>query len=205
MARQFTEKKLVIASHNPGKVKEIAILLEPLGIEVVSGGELGLDEPIEDGLTFVANAEIKAKAAAQASGLPALADDSGLAVEALNGAPGIYSARWAGPDKDFGLAMGKVENALDGTDDRRAHFICALSLCWPAAAGTALHCETFEGRFDGTLVSPPRGEHGFGYDPMFQPDGYDVTCGEMDPDEKHRISHRAIAFRKLMAACFDGA
>jgi len=205
MHRRFTENKLVIASHNPGKVREIAELLRPLGITVVSGSELGLDEPVEDGVTFVANAEIKARAAAAASSLPALADDSGLAVEALGGEPGIYSARWAGPDKDFGLAMRKVEQALAGKDDRRAHFMCALSLCWPAGAGAKAHCETFEGRFDGTLVWPPRGDHGFGYDPMFLPDGYDVTCGEMDPEEKHRISHRALAFRKLMAACFDGA
>ena len=202
MAKLFTEKKLVLASHNPGKVTEIAELLEPLGIEVVSAGDLGLDEPVEDGLTFIANAEIKARAAAAASGLPALADDSGLAVEALGGDPGIYSARWAGPDKDFGVAMQKIEDALEGKPDRRAHFICALSLCWPSADQEPLHCETFEGRFDGTLVWPPRGGNGFGYDPMFQPDGYDVTCGEMDPGQKHKISHRALAFEKLLAACF---
>ena len=202
MARKFTENKLVIASHNPGKVKEIALLLAPLGIDVVSGSDLGLDEPIEDGETFVANAEIKARAAAVASGLPALADDSGLAVEALGGEPGIYSARWAGPGKDFGVAMERVEAALRGKSDRRGHFVCALSLCWPAADGGEPHCETFEGRFDGTLVWPPRGENGFGYDPMFQPLGYELTCGEMAADEKHKISHRAIAFKKLIAACF---
>ena len=202
MAKIFRENKLVLASHNPGKVAEIAELLEPLGIEVLSAGALGLDEPIEDGLTFIANAEIKARAATAASGLPALADDSGLAVEALSGDPGIYSARWAGPGKDFSVAMQKIEDALAGKEDRRAHFICALSLCWPAPEGEPLHCETFEGRFDGSLVWPPRGENGFGYDPMFQPDGYDVTCGEMDPDQKHKISHRALAFEKLLAACF---
>jgi len=205
MAKTFTENKLVLASHNPGKVREIDEMLRPLGIEVISAGDLGLDEPVEDGLTFIANAEIKARAAATASGLPALADDSGLAVQALGGDPGIYSARWAGPEKDFALAMGKVEEALTGKDDRRAYFVCALSLCWPGGEGEDLHCESFEGRFEGALVWPPRGDNGFGYDPMFKPDGYDITCGEMDPAEKHKISHRARAFEQLLAACFRKA
>jgi len=197
MARHFRGGKLVIASHNLGKVREIAELLGPYGAEVVSAAELGLPEPVEDGATFAANAEIKALAAARASGLAALADDSGLAVAALNGDPGIHSARWAGPDKDFLVAMQKVEAALHGKDDRRAHFACALSLAWPDG-----HVETFVGRVDGALVWPPRGERGFGYDPLFVADGMDVTFAEMAPAEKHAISHRADAFRKLVAACF---
>ncbi len=206
MARHFTEGKLVIASHNAGKVREIDALLAPFGAEVVSAAALGLAEPIEDGLTFVANAEIKAIAAARASGLPALADDSGLVVPALDGEPGIYSARWAGPEKDFGLAMGEVWRRLAGADPKglpRAHFACALSLCWPATAGAPEHIETFEGTVHGHLVWPPRGDRGFGYDPMFVPDGYDITFGEFDPDLKHRISHRAAAFRLLVKACFE--
>ena len=197
MARKFTGNKLVVATHNPGKVVEIAALLEPLGIETVSAGELGLPEPEETGLTFQANAELKALASATASGLPALADDSGLAVAALDGDPGIYSARWAGPNKDFDLAMQKVEDEVGDATNRRAHFVCALTLAWPDG-----HMETFEGRFDGSLVWPPRGDKGFGYDPIFQPDGMDVTCAEMPPEEKHRISHRAQAFKLLVAACF---
>lgn len=198
MARQFSEPKLVIASHNAGKVREIAELLAPYSVEVVSAGALGLAEPEETGSTFVENADLKAREAALASGLPALADDSGLAVSALDGAPGIYSARWAGPSRDFGLAMEKVERELDGKSDRGAAFICALSLCWPDG-----HCETFEGRVDGTLVWPPRGERGFGYDPVFLPKGGRKTFGEMDPEAKHAISHRADAFRRLIAACFS--
>jgi len=198
MSRQFSGGTLVIASHNPGKVREIADLLAGFDVEVLSAGELGLDEPAEDGLTFAANAEIKARAGAEASGLPVLADDSGLVVTALEGRPGIHSARWGGPDKDFSLAMQKVEDELAGKDNRRAHFVCALTLAWPDG-----HMETFEGRFDGDLVWPPRGDKGFGYDPMFRPDGYDITCAEMEPEEKHRISHRARAFRKLVAACFE--
>lgn len=198
--RRFTGGRLVIASHNQGKVREIADLLAPFGAEVVSAGELGLDEPEETGLTFVANAELKARAAAEASGHPALSDDSGLVVPALGGAPGIHSARWGGEGRDFGLAMRRVEEALTGKTDRRAHFVCALSLCWPDG-----ECATFEGIVHGTLVWPPRGERGFGYDPIFVADGHTLTFGEMEPDAKHAISHRADTFRKLIASCFSGA
>jgi XTP/dITP diphosphohydrolase len=166
-------------------------------VTVVSAADLGLPEPEETGSTFAANAEIKARAAADGSGLPALADDSGLAVAALDGDPGIFSARWAGPGKDFAVAMRRVEDALAGNPDRRAHFVCALALCWPDG-----HCEIFEGTVHGTLVWPARGSRGFGYDPMFVPEGHDMTFGEMDPDHKHRISHRAEAFRKLVEGCF---
>lgn len=193
---------MVIASHNEGKVREIADLLAPHGAEVVSAGDLGLAEPEETEETFVANAELKARAAAVAAGLPALADDSGLVVDALNGRPGIYSARWAGFSRDFRLAMERVnrELAYAGArepDERRAHFVCALSLAWPDG-----HCETFEGKVFGHLVWPPRGSLGFGYDPIFQPDGEDITFGEMEPERKHAMSHRADAFRQLVAACF---
>ncbi|ARS29338.1 RdgB/HAM1 family non-canonical purine NTP pyrophosphatase [Sphingomonas sp. KC8] len=196
--RKLTPGKLVIASHNEGKVREIRELLLPFGIEPVSAGSLGLPEPDETGTTFIANAELKARAAADLSGLPALADDSGLCVEALGGEPGIFSARWAGETKDFGLAMQLVQDNLDriGPDaGRDAHFVCALSLCWPDG-----HIESFEGRVDGTLVWPPRGDNGFGYDAMFQPWHHGVTFGEMDPAAKHAMSHRADAFRKLVAA-----
>jgi XTP/dITP diphosphohydrolase len=197
--RRFSDRRLVIASHNAGKAREIAELLAPFGVEVISAASLKLPEPEETETTFVGNAELKARAAAAASNLPALADDSGLAVHALDGAPGIYSARWAGPTKDFSVAMARVQRELEATKtaDRRAHFVAALSLCWPDS-----HCESFEGRVDGALVWPPRGARGFGYDPMFVPDGYDITFGEMEPAAKHAISHRADAFRKLTAACF---
>lgn len=194
--RRFTGGTLVIASHNKGKVREIAELLGPYAATFVSAGELGLPEPEETGTSFVANAELKALAAAKA-GHVALADDSGLVVPALNGDPGIYSARWAGPAKDFRMAMGKVEDGLKGQADRSAYFVCALSLAWPDG-----HVETVEGRCTGTLVWPPRGEHGFGYDPMFKPDGYGITFGEMDPAKKHEMSHRADAFRQLVERCF---
>jgi len=197
MARKFDSGTLVIASHNPGKVREIADLLSPFGVEVVSAGALDLPEPVEDGDTFEANAAIKAHAAADASGLPALADDSGLAVDALGGEPGIHSARWAGPGKDFMVAMEKVEAGLKGKANRRAHFACVLALAWPDG-----HLESFEGRVDGAVVWPPRGDKGFGYDPMFLADGHDITFGEMEPAIKHTLSHRADAFRKLVAACF---
>jgi len=197
--RRFDAPRLIIASHNSGKVREIAELMSPYGVEVVSAAAANLPEPEETGDTFVANAELKARAAASAAGLPALADDSGLVVEALGGAPGIYSARWAGPTKDFGIAMARIEQELEAkaATDRRAHFIAALSLCWPDG-----HCESFEGRVDGSLVWPPRGTRGFGYDPMFRPAGHDQTFGEMQPAAKHAISHRADAFRQLTAACF---
>ena len=197
MARKFTGGKLVIASHNPGKVREIGELLAPFGAEVISAGELGLPEPVEDGLTFVANAEIKARAAALAANLPALADDSGLAVHALNGEPGIYSARWAGPEKDFSVAMKKVEQAIENKENRSAHFACALTLCWPDG-----HMESCEGQVQGSMVWPPQGGKGFGYDPTFVAEGMDITFAEMDPAAKHAISHRAQAFKKLVAACF---
>ena len=190
-------KKLLIASHNAGKVREIGELLAPWGVEVVSAGSLGLPEPEETGTTFVANAELKARAAADASGLPALADDSGLAVDALGGDPGIYSARWAGPSKDFSAAMALVNEKMGATANRRGRFVCALALAWPGG-----EVRTFEGTVEGEIVWPPRGLAGFGYDPIFQPLGHAVTFGEMDPDAKHAISHRAEAFRKLVAECF---
>jgi XTP/dITP diphosphohydrolase len=197
MTRRFEGGRLVLASHNRGKVREIAALLSPYAIEIISAAELNLPEPEETGSSFAENAALKARAAAQAGGIPALADDSGLAVEALGGDPGIYSARWAGADKDFALAMRKVETALAGAADRRAHFVCALALAWPDN-----HVEIFEGRIDGTLVWPPRGDNGFGYDPVFLPTGHSATFGEMDPAEKHAISHRAEAFRLLVEGCF---
>ena len=200
MTRRWSGGRLVIASHNPGKVREIAELLGPYGVEAVSAGDLELPEPEETGTSFVENAELKARAAATGSGLPALADDSGLAVAALDGAPGIYSARWAGPGKDFSIAMERVEDELSarGTDDRRAAFVCALTLAWPDG-----EMRTFEGRIDGHLVWPPRGTRGFGYDPMFVPEGHETTFGEMEPASKHAISHRARAFAKLVAAVFE--
>ncbi|WP_375419977.1 RdgB/HAM1 family non-canonical purine NTP pyrophosphatase [uncultured Sphingomonas sp.] len=195
--RKLGPGKLVIASHNPGKVREITALLGAYGIEPVSAAELDLPEPEETGTTFVANAELKALQAADLSGLPALADDSGLCVDALGGDPGIFSARWAGEAKDFDLAMRLVEDRLAEKPDlpRDAHFVCALALAWPDG-----HVEWFEGRVDGTLVWPPRGDKGFGYDAMFLPVGGEKTFGEMDPDAKHAISHRADAFRQLVNA-----
>ncbi|TKD51631.1 RdgB/HAM1 family non-canonical purine NTP pyrophosphatase [Sphingomonas baiyangensis] len=198
--RKLAPGRLVIASHNPGKVREIRALLAPYGIEPVSAADLDLPEPDETGTSFVANAELKAMQAADLSGLPALADDSGLCVEALGGEPGIFSARWAGPGKDFGVAMQAVEDrlaALHPAPPRDAHFICALALAWPDG-----HVEWFEGRVDGTLVWPPRGANGFGYDAMFLPLGGSETFGEMDPEAKHAMSHRADAFAQLVAAVF---
>ena len=195
--RRWQSGVLVIASHNQGKVVEIGELLAPYRVEVVSAGALGLDEPEETGLTFIDNALLKAHAAAKASGKPALADDSGLSVTALDGQPGIYSARWAGPGKDFAAAMQKVEDGIKGKTDRSAAFHCALALAWPDG-----HAEVVEGRVDGTLVWPPRGTRGFGYDPIFLPDGRSETFGEMDSAAKHEISHRADAFRQLVARCF---
>lgn len=197
MPRRFSGPKLVIASHNPGKVREIGELLAPYGVTVAAASALGLPEPEETGTTFEANAELKARAAAQASGLPALADDSGLCVATLDNAPGIYSARWAGPGKDFSVAMRKVEEKLAGATDRRAFFVAALTLAWPDG-----HVETFRGEVHGTVVWPPRGTRGFGYDPIFLPTGGRETFGEMDPAAKHAMSHRAAAFKKLVDACF---
>ncbi len=200
--RSLRDQKLVVASHNPGKINEINELLGPYGVEAVSAGSLGLPEPEETGTTFVANAQLKSEAAAKGSGLVALADDSGLCVDVLDGDPGIYSARWAGPAKDFALAMRNVEEKMQASgaaspEQRRAHFVSVLSVAWPDG-----HVENFEGQVHGSLVWPPRGKRGFGYDPMFLPDGRSETFGEMDPDAKHEISHRAVAFRKLVDALF---
>jgi XTP/dITP diphosphohydrolase len=200
----------VIATHNPGKLAEMQELLAPYGIDATSAGELGLPEPNETGMTFRDNARIKAQAAAQATGLPAFADDSGLAVDALGGAPGILSARWAGPDKNFSRAMAHIEDKLQAAgattpECRKAHFVSALCVAWPDG-----HVEDFEARVDGTLVWPPRGALGFGYDPMFLPDGHTRTFGEMPSEEKHGLpprgkglSHRARAFVKLAEACLE--
>ena len=196
MARKFDGGKLVLASHNSGKVLEIADLLAPFGADLVSAGELGLPEPEETGSSFIANAELKALAATKGSGFPALADDSGLVVPTLGGDPGIYSARWAGPSKNFQSAMRKVEDGLRGEKDRTARFVSALTLAWPDG-----HTVSVEGTVRGELTWPPRGDRGFGYDPVFVPVGYDITFGEMDPVEKHQISHRADAFRKLVNLC----
>lgn len=185
--------KLVVASHNEGKVREINALLAPFEIETLGAAELNLHEPEETGSTFAENAILKARAAALATGFYALSDDSGLVVAGLNGAPGIYSARWAGPLKDFSVAMARIEKELGGNPDRRAHFVCVLALAAPD--GT---CETYEGRVYGTLTFPPRGMRGFGYDPIFIPEAMRFTFGEMDPDAKHAISHRAKAFEKFV-------
>lgn len=200
--RVFDGDSLVLATHNPGKVREIADLLAPFNVRTLAAGDLGLEEPVEDGDSFAANAEIKARAIARGSGRPSLADDSGLCVEALGGAPGIHSARWAGETKDFAVAMARVEEELKarGAMDaaaRRAHFACALCLAWPDG-----HVEHFEGRIDGHLVFPPRGSHGFGYDPIFVADGERQTFGEMAPERKHAMSHRARAFARLVDGCF---
>jgi XTP/dITP diphosphohydrolase len=209
MARQLTGP-LIIATHNPGKLREMRELLAPYGIATQSAGELGLPEPVETGTTFADNAHIKASAAALASGKPAFADDSGLVVDALGGKPGIHSARWAGPDKDFRAAMNRIQTLLiergaKTPEQRRAHFIAALCLAWPDG-----HVEDFEGRVDGVAVWPPRGDKGFGYDPLFRPDGFDITFGQMSADEKHGLppqgrglSHRARAFMKLAETCLS--
>lgn len=199
MSRKFTTNKLIVASHNPGKVSEIGALLAPFGLQVVSAGDLGLPEPVEDGETFLANADIKSLAAAKAGNLPALADDSGLSVDALGGEPGIHSARWAGVNKDFTTAMETIINKADDADfgNRAAHFVCALSLAWPDG-----HVEHFEGKVFGDLIWPMRGKEGFGYDPIFMPEGYEITFGEMDPAKKQEMSHRANAFQLMINACF---
>jgi XTP/dITP diphosphohydrolase len=194
--------KLVIATHNPGKLREIAELMEPLGIACVGAAELGLPEPEEIGNTFVDNADLKAREAADLSGIPALADDSGLCVDALHGAPGIFSARWAEDEqgnRDWMRAMEKIWREVEaaGPDaGHDAHFACALAIAWPNDG----QAENFEGRVDGTLTWPPRGDKGFGYDPIFVPAGHEATFGEMDPAQKHQMSHRADAFRKLVKA-----
>lgn len=189
--------RLLAATHNSGKVKELKALFEPHGFDVVSALDLGLDEPEETEVTFAGNALLKARAAAKASGLPALSDDSGLAVTALGGEPGIYSARWAGEPRDFYRAMEKVEAELaaSGSGDRSAKFVCALAVVWPDGQEAV-----FEGEVHGDLVWPPRGERGFGYDPVFVAKGETITFGEMDPDRKHAMSHRAVAVEKLRAA-----
>ncbi len=204
--RQLEKQRLVIASHNQGKIRELKDLLDPLGYELVTAGDLDLPEPEETGTTFEANAELKALASAKAAGMPALADDSGLAVDGLDGAPGIYSARWAGPQRDFGLAMELVEKALreQSPDNRRARFVSVICLAWPDG-----HTEFFRGEVEGTIVHPARGTQGFGYDPIFQPDGHERTFGEMSAEEKHgwkpgdaaALSHRARAFKLFAEQC----
>jgi XTP/dITP diphosphohydrolase len=210
MAHRPVTGRLVIATHNPGKLAEMRDLLAIYGVEAISAGELGLPEPEETGTSFRANARIKAEAAAKASNMPAFADDSGLTVDALNGDPGIYSARWAGPDKDFRFAMNKIQTLLvergaKSADERRGHFVSALCVAWPDG-----HVEEFEATVDGTIVWPPRGTAGFGYDPLFKPDGHERTFGEMSAYEKHGLpprgaglSHRARAFLKLAGACLE--
>ena len=207
MSRPLTGP-VVIATHNPGKLKEMRELLAPFGVEAQSAGELGLAEPAETGTTFAQNARIKAMAAAKATQRVAFADDFGVVVEALGGEPGIHSARWAGPEKDFRAAMNRIQTLLIERNarapaQRRAHFIAALCLAWPDG-----HVEDFEGRVDGVVVWPPRGDKGFGYDPLFLPDGFDRTFGQMSAEEKHGLppkgqglSHRARAFIKLAEAC----
>jgi XTP/dITP diphosphohydrolase len=209
MARHLTDL-VVIATHNPGKLREMRELLAPYGIATQSAGELGLPDPEETGTTFAENARIKAVAAARASGKPAFADDSGLVIDALDGEPGIHSARWAGPDKDFRAAMNRIQTLLiergaKTPEQRHAHFIAALCLAWPDG-----HVEDFEGRVDGVAVWPPRGDKGFGYDPLFCPNGFDTTFGQMSPEEKHGLppqgqglSHRARAFMKLAETCLS--
>ncbi len=198
MTQRLDSGPLVIATHNPGKLVEIAALLAHYAIKTVSAGALGISEPEETGLSFADNAALKARHSARASGLPALADDSGLVVPALGGAPGITSARWAGPQKDFRAAMARVWRELGGRDPA-AHFVAVLAFAWPDG-----QCECFRGEVEGRLVWPPRGTHGFGYDPMFVPAGYDLAFGEMAAVEwKHRISHRARAFEKFAAECLS--
>ena len=197
MTRKFSGGPLIISSHNKGKVREIATLLVPFNAQITSAAEHELPEPEETGTTFIENAVLKAQAAAQAAGLPALADDSGLSATALDGAPGIYSARWGGAERNFDAAMAKLNAALGDGAPRDAVFISALALAWPDG-----HVEKVEGQVTGTLVWPPRGSHGFGYDPMFQPNGSVQTFGEMEPKIKETFNHRAVAFKKLVGLCF---
>ena len=206
MRKLIPGTRLVVASHNPGKVREILDLVAPHGLSVVSAADLGLPEPEETGATFADNARLKAEAATRTAGLPALSDDSGLEVEALRGAPGIYSARWAGPAKDFSIAMRRVAHEVERGGrwkelGPRANFVAVLCLAWPDGEAAV-----FEGKVYGHLVWPPRGSKGFGYDPMFVADGHTLTFGEMEPDAKHAISHRARAFQRFARACLgDGA
>lgn len=209
--RRLAPGRIVLASHNPGKLREFDALMAPFGYDVVSAGSLDLPEPEETGTTFEANAELKARAAAEVSGLPALADDSGFCVAALDGDPGVYSARWAGPEKDFAMAMRTIEEKLQAAgattpESRRSSFVAVLCLAWPDG-----HVEMFRGEVEGTAVWPPRGSGGFGYDPMFQPDGESRTFGEMSSEEKHgwsrpnaALSHRARAFADFSARCLEG-
>ncbi|MDA0786074.1 MAG: RdgB/HAM1 family non-canonical purine NTP pyrophosphatase [Proteobacteria bacterium] len=203
MTRKFDDSRLVIASHNAGKVREIADLLSPFAVSVQSAGDLGLPEPEETGATFAENAILKARASAEGSGQVALADDSGFSVAALGGAPGIHAARFAERAdgvRDFDWAMEQLHEASAEAADDQAWFTCALALAWPDG-----HVEVFEGRVEGTLAWPPRGDRGFGYDPIFVPRGSTQTFAEMEPDAKHAISHRAIAFAALIDACFKPA
>jgi len=200
MARRLPRgARLVLASHNPGKLREIADLLHPFAIEVVSAADLGLPEPVEDAPDFIGNARIKALAAARRSGSPALSDDSGFCLAALGGAPGVHSARWAGPEKDFTAAMARVQAEIGASPDRRAWFVCALCLGWPDG-----HTDSFLGRVDGHAIWPPRGDRGFGYDPMFVPSGGHLSFGELDAAEKRATSHRARAWAQVAAACLPG-
>ncbi|MBW8638211.1 RdgB/HAM1 family non-canonical purine NTP pyrophosphatase [Hoeflea sp. WL0058] len=196
--RKLTERKIVIASHNQGKVRELRALMDPLGYEVATAADLDLDEPEETGATFEANAELKALAAAKVANMPALADDSGLSVDALNGDPGIYSARWAGPDKDFRLAMKKVTDRLSGLPPKKrsARFVSVICLAWPDG-----HTEFFRGEVEGVLTESPVGDGGFGYDPIFVPEGHARTFGEMGAEEKQALSHRTRAFAKFADQC----
>lgn len=200
MPRKFSDEKMVLASHNKGKLAEFAQLVRPFGVELVSADSLKLPEPEETGETFEANAKLKALAAATAAGIPALGDDSGLSASVLNGAPGVYSARWAGPEKDFAGAMQRLEDELisAGNEDRSAAFVCVLALAWPDG-----HVECFRGESKGRLIWPPRGAEGFGYDPVFMPVGRTRTFAEMTREEKQELSHRAAAFEKLAKACFE--
>jgi XTP/dITP diphosphohydrolase len=199
MARRLERgARLVLASHNRGKLAELAELLRPHDVGVLSAGEIGLPEPPEDAPDFVGNARIKALAAARTTGLPTLADDSGFCVAALHGAPGIHSARWAGPGRDFSCAMQRVNDEMGDAADRRAWFVAALCVAWPDG-----HADTFVGRVDGAAIWPPRGSKGFGYDPMFIPAGHRATFGELEPADKHAVSHRARAFVQFLVACLS--
>jgi len=197
--RKFDGDELLIATHNKGKVREISDLLLPYISKFYSASEFNLDEPEETGTTFAENAVLKAQLAAKTSGKVSLADDSGLAVNALGGDPGVYSARWGGQNKDFSLAMKKVHEALGDAKDRSAYFVCVLAIAWPDG-----HVEIFEGRVNGNIVWPMKGDKGFGYDPIFQADGYDITFAQMNPNEKHKISHRAKAFDLFVKKCLEG-